>query len=83
VRIASLEANAKVMGEALAAVARVGAEVIRNSGTKALIRFRYSQGMDVAKELRSIAIKATARATAAGNRRGLKIIMDDLKELNS
>ena len=82
-RIASLESTAKVMDEALAAVVRAGAEVIRNSGTKALIRFKYSQGMNVAKELRSISIRATARATAAGNRRGLKVVMDDLRELNS
>jgi hypothetical protein len=39
--------------------------------------------VDVAQGLRAVAIKASARTTASGNRRGLKIVMDDMKALNS
>jgi primosomal protein N' (replication factor Y) len=82
-RIASLEATPKVLEEALLVATKSGAEVIKNSGAKALIRFKYSQGVDVAQGLRAVAIKASARTTASGNRRGLKIVMDDMKALNS
>jgi uncharacterized NAD-dependent epimerase/dehydratase family protein len=82
-RIASLEATPKVLEEALLVATKSGAEVIKNSGVKALIRFKYSQGVDVAQGLRAVAIKASARTTASGNRRGLKIVMDDMKALNS
>ena len=82
-RIASLEATPKVLEEALLVATKSGAEVIKNSGAKALIRFKYSQGVDVAQGLRAVAIKAAARTTASGNRRGLKIVMDDMKALNS
>jgi hypothetical protein len=60
-----------------------GAEVLKNTGAKALIKFKYSQGTEVAQGLRAVAIKASARTTTAGNRRGLKVVMDDMKTLNS
>ena len=82
-RIASLEATPKVLQEALDAASSSGAEVIRNTGANALIKFKYSQGADVAQVLRAVAIKASARTTASGNRRGLKVVMDDMKALNS
>ena len=82
-RIASLEATPKVLQEALNAASNSGAEVIRNTGGKALIKFKYSQGADVARVLRAVAIKTSARTTASGNRRGLKVVMDDMKALNS
>ena len=82
-RIASLEATPKVLQEALDAASNSGAEVIRNTGGKALIKFKYSQGADVARVLRAVAIKTSARTTASGNRRGLKVVMDDMKALNS
>jgi len=82
-RIASLEAAPKVLDEALEAATKSGAEVIRNTGANALIRFKYAQGADVSQALRAVAIKASARTTASGNRRGLKIVMDDMKALNS
>ena len=82
-RIASLEATPKVLEEALSEASSAGAETLRNAGNTALIRFSYSQGMQVAQALRAVAIKAAARVTTAGNRRGLKIVMDDMKALNS
>jgi len=82
-RIASLEATPKVLQEALEVAMNSGAEVVKNTGAKALIKFKYSQGTEVAQGLRAVAIKASARTTTAGNRRGLKVVMDDMKTLNS
>ncbi|MEL0135131.1 MAG: hypothetical protein VW803_02995 [Aquiluna sp.] len=83
VRIASLEGTAKVIEEAVSKATAGGAEVLRNAGGKALIKFKYSQGAEVSKALRAVAVKAVARHTSSGNRRGLKVVMDDMRALNS
>ena len=82
VRIASVEVDQKSMDEVLDAARGAGADVLKNSGTSALIRFGYNQGRDVAKSLRGVAIKTAARSTAAGKRRGIRIVMDDTKALS-
>ena len=83
VRIASLEGTPKTVEEAVRVAVDSGAEVLRNSGGKALIRFKYAQGAEVSKVLRAVAVKAAARSTASGNRRGLNVVMDDIKALSS
>ena len=83
VRIASLEGTPKVIEEAVSKATAGGAEVLRNAGGKALIKFKYSQGAEVSTALRAVAVKAVARHTSSGNRRGLKVVMDDMRALNS
>ena len=83
VRLATLEGTPKVVEEAVSAAVEGGAVVLRNAGGKALIKFKYSQGTEVSKALRAVAVKAVARHTSSGNRRGLKVVMDDMRALSS
>ena len=82
-RICTLEASESTLQAALNAVKPMGADILRIDLTEgtALIRFSFNNGAKIAKGLRSIAIGATARTIGNSKRRGLRVVMDDVKAL--
>jgi len=58
-----------------------GAQLIRNTGTKATYKFDYSVGAKVCADLRSVAVSAKAIQRGSKNVRGLSIAMDDLEAI--
>ncbi len=78
-RVATIAGTRELVSSAVGAVSKLGAEVIRNDGVQATIRFDYSKGKPVAKELRSIATPAKAARRGSKNVRGFTVVMDSLE----
>ena len=82
-RICSLQALPETLELAVSAAKSRGAVVLwldEKTGS-ALIKFSYNQGPAIAKELRVVAIGATARTQGGTKRRGLRVVMDDPQAL--
>ena len=82
-RICSLQALPETLELAVSAAKSMGAVVLwldEKTGS-ALIKFSYNQGPAIAKELRVVAIGATARTQGGTKRRGLRVVMDDPQAL--
>ena len=82
-RICSLQALQETLELAVSAAKSRGAVVLwldEKTGS-ALIKFSYNQGPAIAKELRVVAIGATARTQGGTKRRGLRVVMDDPQAL--
>ena len=82
-RICSLQALPETLELAVSAAKSKGAVVLwldEKTGS-ALIKFSYNQGPAIAKELRVVAIGATARTQGGTKRRGLRVVMDDPQAL--
>lgn len=83
-RIATLEAMAPTIQEALDVVMPLGARALRTNleeQASALICFSYDNGAAIALALRQIAIKTNARLVGTNKRRGLRVVMDDPEAL--
>jgi len=83
-RIARVEGSADSIQAALSQVLPLGAveistDLSENSST--LIKFSYKIGPEIARELRTLALKTNARLVGANKRRGLRVIMDDANAL--
>lgn len=78
VRSVRIEAESAVIAEAATELEKLGARRVRQQQGSAAFTFSYQDGMKIAKALRAVALKTTARNVAGNKRRGLKIVMDDL-----
>ncbi|QKJ25284.1 hypothetical protein HRU87_03630 [Aquiluna borgnonia] len=79
-RIASLESEAQGLQELLTQLTELGATVLNSDMSdpaKALIRFSYNSGPEIAQAIRATALKTNTRLVAGSKRRGLKVVMDD------
>jgi primosomal protein N' (replication factor Y) len=85
VRTVSFEGTREVVESAVSELLRLGATSIRftenQSSSLALMKFPYKIGPQVGNALRDVSLKASPRATNAGNRRGLRVVMDDGRAL--
>lgn len=84
VRIVRVEGSADSIQAALNQLLPLGAveiatDLSENSST--LVKFSYKIGPEVARELRTLALKTNARLVGANKRRGLRVIMDDSNAL--
>lgn len=83
-RIARVEGTADAIQAVLAQVLPLGAVEVAtdlSESASTLIKFSYKIGPDVARELRTLALKTNARLVGANKRRGLRVIMDDANAL--
>jgi primosomal protein N' (replication factor Y) len=82
-RICSLQALPETLEAAVSAAKSKGAIAlwVDEKAGSALIKFSYNQGPAIAKELRVVAIGATARTQGVTKRRGLRVVMDDPQAL--
>ena len=78
-RIASIECAAEHLESVVSSVKEVGARTLSVDSSKAsvLISFAYQQGPEIAKSLRAIALRTSARLQGTSKRRGIRIVMDD------
>lgn len=76
VRVAEISGTKEAISKCLAAVQRLGAEVIRTDGSSALIRFSYAKGKSIAAEIRTFATAAKAIKRGPKNVRGFNVVMD-------
>ncbi|MFM1784067.1 MAG: hypothetical protein RLZZ579_344 [Actinomycetota bacterium] len=84
-RVCTLEGSREVIDDLVSQLVQAGAETLRYSNeqelTQVLFRFSYSAGTQVSEILREVSVKTAPRATKQGNRRGLRIVMDDMRAL--
>jgi len=78
VRCLTLTGSASVVGAALAEISDLILRTIGPISETATVTFSYNSGQELARRLRAVALAASARETASGKQRGLKIAMDDL-----
>lgn len=78
VRSVRLEGEAAVIADASAELEKLGARRVRQQQGSAAFTFSYQDGLKIAKALRAVALRTTARNVGGSKRRGLKIVMDDL-----
>lgn len=80
-RTVTFEGAPEIVEEAVSLLLEIGAVTIRfhqdQGSAKALMKFPYKIGPQVSSNLRQIAIKAAPRVTKSGNRRGLRVVIDD------
>jgi primosomal protein N' (replication factor Y) len=81
VRTVSVSGTAEQINRVTELITAHGAQLIRNTGTKAAYRFDYSFGAKVCADLRSVAVSAKAIQRGSKNVRGLAIAMDDLEAI--
>lgn len=85
VRTVSFEGSREVVEGAVSELLALGAATIRFNENQdsaiALMKFPYKIGPRVADALRQVSLKAAPRATNSGNRRGLRVVMDDGRAL--
>lgn len=85
-RYAEISGAKPLMEELTTELLAIGVEVVRVShapeGLSTLaIKFGYTLGLQVSAKLREYAIKSIPVAGRSGNKRGLRIVMDDLSRL--
>ena len=85
VRTVSFEGSREVVEAAVSELLGLGSTTIRFTESEgsalALMKFPYKIGGQVGDALRQISVKAAPRVTNAGNRRGLRVVMDDSRAL--
>lgn len=84
-RVCSVEGATDTLDDLVSKLVAAGAETLRYSKeqdlSQVLFRFSYSSGNRVSEILREVAVKTAPRSTKQGNRRGLRIVMDDMRAL--
>ncbi|MEY4714353.1 MAG: hypothetical protein RIQ37_683, partial [Actinomycetota bacterium] len=84
-RVCSVEGATDTLDDLVSKLVAAGAETLRYSKeqdlSQVLFRFNYSSGNRVSEILREVAVKTAPRSTKQGNRRGLRIVMDDMRAL--
>ena len=86
VRFAEISGSLPLVETLTSELISAGAEVVRFNSTKedlaaVSIKFSFSLGSKVAALLREHALKSLPVAGKSGNRRGLRIVLDDLSKL--
>lgn len=81
VRTVSVSGTTEQLQRVTELITAQGAQLIRNSGTKATFKFDYSVGSKVCADLRSVAVSAKAIQRGSKSVRGLAIAMDDLEAI--
>jgi primosomal protein N' (replication factor Y) (superfamily II helicase) len=79
VRIASVECAPEQMEQVLSTAKSHKAKVLNvdAGSSKILISFSYQDAPELAKSLRALALKSSARVQGGTKRRGLRVVMDD------
>lgn len=84
-RVCTIEGATETVDELISQLVEAGAETLRYSKeqdlSQVLFRFNYSSGNRISEILREVAVKTAPRSTKQGNRRGLRIVMDDMRAL--